>query len=207
MKVWDLPTRLYHWIQALLFAGLAFSGLTEQGPHVYFGLTLFTLLIWRIIWGFFGSDTSRFSRFIRSPKTVVQYLNGQHPEQPGHNPAGGYMVLAMIGALLLQALTGLALSGMLDPLPGSEIWLNDDIFDVCVLIHENLVNGLFVLVGLHVLAIIIYKWRNKPLVKAMFTGYQENMTAKINLASNRRALVILMIALAITSAIYTLSIE
>lgn len=207
MKVWDFPTRLYHWIQALLFAGLAFSGLTEQGPHVYLGLTLFTLLTWRLLWGFIGSETSRFSQFIHSPKTVLLYLKGEYKESPGHNPAGGYMVVTLVAALLIQCLSGLALSGMLDPLPGSEYWLNDQIFDICVFIHENLIDGLFILVSLHLLAIIIYKLQRKPLVKAMFTGVQEHISTKVSLASNRRAIAVFAVSLSITTVIYVLSIE
>ncbi|MDB1123522.1 cytochrome b/b6 domain-containing protein [Vibrio algarum] len=207
MKVWDFPTRLYHWIQALLFAGLAFSGLTEQGPHVYLGLTLFTLLTWRLLWGFIGSETSRFSQFVHSPKTVLLYFKGEYKESPGHNPAGGYMVVTLVTALSIQCLSGLALSGMLDPLPGSEYWLNDQIFDVCVFIHENLIDGLFILVSLHLLAIIIYKLQRKPLVKAMFTGVQEHISTKVSLASNRRAIAVFAVSLSITTVIYVLSIE
>lgn len=207
MKVWDVPTRLYHWIQAGLFVGLAFSGLTEQGPHVYLGLTLFTLLIWRFIWGFIGSETSRFSQFVRSPKNVLLYVQGTHKALPGHNPAGGYMVITMILALFSQCLSGLALSGMLDPLPGSEYWLNDQIFDVCVFVHENLVDGLFILVGLHLAAILLYKIQNKPLVKAMFTGVQEHVSTKISFASNRRAIVVFALSVTITATLYALSIE
>ncbi|WP_413284744.1 cytochrome b/b6 domain-containing protein [Vibrio sp. MA40-2] len=207
MKVWDLPTRLYHWIQALLFSGLAYTGITGEGPHVYFGLSLFTLLIWRLCWGAVGSDTSRFSTFIRSPLAVIEYFKGNYVEKPGHNPAGGYMALVMILALLLQCLTGLALAGYLDPLPGSTVWLNDDIFDVCVFIHENLIDGLFILVGLHIFAIIVYKLRNKPLVKAMITGYQAENNITVTLKSNRRAIIVLIIAIGITAGIYTYSME
>lgn len=174
MKVWDLPTRLYHWLQAALFIGLIVSGLTEEGPHVKAGLLLFSLLLWRIIWGFIGSETSRFSQFLKSPKTTLLYLKGDYPEKPGHNPAGGLMVVALISLLLLQCLTGLALAGILDPLPGSEVWLTDELFDVFVVIHENLFKGLIALSSLHVLAIIVYKLKSKPLVKAMITGYQES---------------------------------
>lgn len=207
MKIWDLPTRIYHWAQALLFVGLATSGLTEQGPHVYFGLALFTLLTWRIAWGIVGSETSRFRQFVRPPHMAIQYFKNRDQEKPGHNPAGAYMVITMIMALFLQCVTGLALSGLLDPLPGSETWLNDDIFDYCVLIHENLINGLFVLVALHLFAIGVYKLQAKPLVKAMFTGVQEGIKTEVNFESNRRAFVVFLIALTITTFIYMLSIE
>jgi cytochrome b len=191
----------------LFFVGLAFSGLTEQGPHVYVGLSLFTILIWRVLWGIVGSETSRFSQFICSPARVISYLKGGQEQHLGHNPAGGYMVITLISTLTLQCITGLALSGMLDPLPGSEFWLSDDIFDVCVLVHENLINGLFVLVSLHLLAILAYKLKGKPLVKAMITGEISETGRSADMASFTRALVVLLIALTITATIYMLSIE
>jgi cytochrome b len=205
MKIWDLPTRLYHWLQAGLFTGLALTGIRGEGPHVYLGLALLTLLIWRVIWGLVGSETSRFRQFVRSPKAAIRYLQGQVSDRPGHNPAGAYMVIAMIAALLLQCLSGLALAGFLDPLPGSEIWLNDDIFDITVLIHENLIDGLFILVGLHLAAILFYKLRGKPLVWAMFTGQQAGKHHAVQIAPMRRALFTLAIAFSITLFLYLLS--
>jgi cytochrome b len=208
MKVWDLPTRLYHWLQLALFVALIASGITEQGPHVTLGLALLTLLLWRVIWGFIGSETSRFSQFVKSPQAVLRYLQGNYPERPGHNPAGALMVMALIALLLLQCLTGLALAGMLDPLPGSEAWLNDDNFDICVLIHENLFKGLIALSVIHVVAIIIYKLKSKPLLMAMITGRQH--TAKglpVYLAPLAYAVIALVIATSITGYLYYLSME
>lgn len=74
MKIWDLATRLYHWVQALLFIALMASGLSGNGPHVQLGLALFTLLLWRLTWGVIGSETSLFRQFLRSPKGVIKKL-------------------------------------------------------------------------------------------------------------------------------------
>lgn len=207
MKVWDRPTRIYHWLQALLFTAMAVTGLTEEGPHITLGLALLTLLIWRIIWGIVGSETSQFRYFVRRPAIVVSYLKGQYPESVGHNPAGGYMVIVLISTILLQCLSGLALSGMLDPLPGSEIWLNDAVFDICVLIHENLLDLLFVLVAIHLFAIVVYKLKSKPLVMAMITGQQKEGTGKVSFVSDRWALAIFLIVLTIIVLLYMLSVE
>ncbi|MDG3088513.1 cytochrome b/b6 domain-containing protein [Vibrio hannami] len=203
MKVWDLPTRLYHWVQLVLFIGLIVSGITEEGPHVIAGLLLFSLLLWRITWGFVGSETSRFSQFLKSPRVVIQYLKGNYPEAPGHNPAGALMVLALVALLLAQCFTGLALAGMLDPLPNSELWLTEELFDVFVLVHENLFKVLIAFSVLHVLAILVYKLKSKPLVKAMFTGIQEGSTfPPVTFASNLLALVILVVTLIISYLFY-----
>ena len=96
MKVWDLPTRLYHWLQFALIIGLFVTGYQGVGVHVSLGLGLVTLLIWRVSWGVIGSDTSRFSYFVQSPKTVLRYFSEQNQEKPGHNPAGGWMVILML---------------------------------------------------------------------------------------------------------------
>lgn len=85
MKIWDLPTRLYHWAQALLFLGLLITGNSGEGPHIPLGLALLTLLIWRIIWGWIGSQTSRFAQFIKPPRDVVHYFRGEITEKAGHN--------------------------------------------------------------------------------------------------------------------------
>lgn len=215
MKLWDLPTRIYHWLQAALFVAMAVTGLSGEGPHAYLGLALLTLLLWRILWGIWGSDTSRFSQFICSPATVIKYIKGKYPETAGHNPAGGYMVITLILCLLLQCITGLALAGMLDPLPDSELWLNDEIFEVCVVIHENLIDVLFGLVTLHLCAIVIYKLRSKPLVMAMITGIQTQSLkgqslkgqAPLRFCSNRKALATFLIVLSVTVGLYMLSIE
>lgn len=87
MKVWDLSTRLYHWAQAGLFVALMASGFSGNGPHVQLGLAMMTLIVWRIVWGVVGSETSRFRQFLRSPKRVFNYLLGREPSRPGHNPA------------------------------------------------------------------------------------------------------------------------
>ena len=117
MKVWDLATRLYHWLQAVLFIVLIVTGFSGNGPHVTIGLVMFTLVLWRLIWGYVGSETNRFGQFLCSPKVVVRYMLGKERVMLGHNPAGGWMVFVIITALLLQCVSGLAVAGMLDNLP------------------------------------------------------------------------------------------
>lgn len=212
MKVWDLPTRLYHWFQVILVAGLMYTGTTGDGPHTRIGLLLLTLLLWRLIWGVIGSETSRFRQFVKSPFQVLAYLQGRGKHAPGHNPAGAYMVIVMITVLFFQTLTGLALAGYLDPLPGSEVWLSDEIFDYAVLIHENGITALYFLIGLHLAAIAIYKLKAKPLVMAMITGVQESEESEISMGevsmvSNKRGVIVLLFCVAVTIGLYLLSVE
>ncbi|MGF1769375.1 cytochrome b/b6 domain-containing protein [Enterovibrio makurazakiensis] len=192
MKIWDLPTRLYHWLQALLFTCLALSGFFAIGPHERFGLALATLLTWRVIWGFIGSETSRFRQFLRSPKTVVRYIkNEQTHNGIGHNPAGGWMVIVMLTLLIAQCFVGMSMGGYFDA------YLHDDsiLYDMDLLIATHLYLAYILLgfVALHLCAIVIYNLRGKPLVKAMITGTQTTIVNHFNVSfrSNIRAGVLL----------------
>lgn len=207
MKVWDLATRLYHWMQALVFVGLMVTGQSGNGPHVQLGLVLLTLVIWRICWGFIGSETSRFSQFVRSPKTIWVYLTGRLNNQVGHNPLGALMVVALISSLLLQCVSGLALAGLLDQLPMADVWLTDGAFSALESVHFFLADTLGFLVLLHVVVILGYKLAKKPLVWAMVTGYQAKIsrsTAPL-LASNLRAFLVLISSGLVTMTIIALS--
>ncbi|CAH1565872.1 cytochrome b/b6 domain-containing protein [Vibrio rotiferianus] len=213
MKIWDLATRLYHWAQALLFIALMASGLSGNGPHVQLGLALFTLLLWRLTWGVIGSETSLFRQFLRSPKDVITYLKGKSAATVGHNPAGGWMVAALLTTLLLQCISGMALGGLFDTWPYSDVWLNDNVFAGLEWLHLTLADLLPLLIALHVGAILFYKLRGKPLLKAMITGKQTQMNKQaliteqkiVYLAPQSRALGVLVAATLVTMAIVALS--
>lgn len=206
MKVWDLPTRLYHWLQAGLVIGLVITGFGGNGPHLPLGVALFTLLIWRILWGIWGSETSRFRQFIRSPRYVIRYFLGRYDKTLGHNPAGGWMVITMVFAMLLQCTTGLLMSGLVDGY--FEAYSNYD--SLCLWlekIHGPLATALGSLISLHLVAIIVYKLGRKPLVWAMVTGIQRQASkaSSVYFVSNRRALLMLVLAGSVTMAIIALS--
>ena len=205
MKIWDLPTRLYHWLQALLFTLVAMSGFNGGGPHVTFGLALLSLLLWRICWGVFGSETSRFSQFIRSPRVVLNYLKGKYSPKPGHNPAGGLMVFALLTLLIIQCLSGLALAGWFDNFSLLDNILSVQFYHIVEGIHVFVAKTLVGLVVIHLAAIVIYKLRKKPLVLAMITGKQTHpepiQSGTLHFASNLKALVLFVAALSVTIAI------
>lgn len=206
MKVWDLPTRIYHWLQAILFIGLLASGFSNNGPHIYLGLILFTLVIWRLGWGVIGSETSRFRQFLRSPKQVILYLRGKFPALPGHNPAGGWMVMLMISMLLLQCVSGLIIAGFFDTVPLIESLLDDPVFDAIFAIHLILARLLPVLIAIHLLAILVYKLCSKPLVWAMVSGVQNQLAGQdVEMAQNSRALLVLVPSVLVTIAIIAVS--
>lgn len=199
MKIWDLPTRLYHWAQALLFLGLLITGNSGEGPHIPLGLTL---LIWRIIWGWIGSQTSRFAQFIKPPRDVVRYFHGEITEKAGHNPAGGWMVILMLSTLFIQCLSGAILAGLLDNISILGELLTDSVVGSVAVVHGIVARLLPILVAIHLLAILIYKLRAKPLVWAMVTGYRKEKQGNLPyFESNKRALLVLLASSLVTIAI------
>ena len=174
LVVWDLPTRLFHWVLVGLIGLSWWTG--EQGKndlHLYSGYAVLTLLIFRLLWGIFGSSTARFSSFVRGPRAVVDYL-GRMKTWPGvgHTPLGALSVLALLAVLFLQVGTGLIqtdddglVEGPLAPL------VSYDVAEAAHDLHEVSFNLLLVLIGLHVAAILVYRLvLGKRLLGTMITG-------------------------------------
>ena len=181
IRVWDVPTRIFHW---LLVAGVAFMWWSaEQGGdwlqyHIWCGAALLTLLLFRLIWGMIGSQTSRFSDFVKGPQTIRRYLQGDLTEnqQPGHNPLGGWMVVILLLALLTQVITGLFSADIDSYLYDGFLakYISSDLAEKFTGWHKLSFNFLLALISLHLLAIIVYRlFRHQRLVEAMITGHKE----------------------------------
>lgn len=169
--VWDLPVRLVHWLLAGL---IAFSWWTVHHHHtdwhIWSGISILTLLIFRLLWGFVGSSTARWSSFIRGPRTVVGYLRGRWTGV-GHTPLGALSVVAMFLAVAVQVGLGLIsededgiYAGPLSRLVSIET--SDKARDI----HELWFKVILALIVLHVAAIIFYRLRGQKLTKPMLTG-------------------------------------
>lgn len=178
IKVWDAPTRLFHWSLVLLFAGMWFTG--EQGGdwlhyHVWCGEAIAALLLFRLIWGVIGSETARFRQFVKGPAAIRRYLRGGEAEQPGHNPLGGLMVVALLLVLLVQVSSGL-FSSDVDSYtfdgPLAKL-ISSGLSEAVTGFHKLFFNVILLLVAMHVAAIIAYRVLKKQnLVRPMLTGYQ-----------------------------------
>lgn len=114
VRVWDLPTRAFHWTLALAVITtvvLAKVGGAAMAWHFRIGYLIFALLAFRLVWGFVGGRWSRFASFVRSPATILRYLRGDIRAgdrfEVGHNPLGALSVLALLGMLALQVASGL----------------------------------------------------------------------------------------------------
>lgn len=219
VKVWDMPTRVFHWALVLLIllsyltgeiGGFEFT--TPEGNmvgnmtvHMWSGLGILGLLIFRIVWGFIGSTTSRFTDFVKGPSAMFDYMGGVAKRSvkfvAGHNPAGGAVVVVMLLLLLAQACTGLfskeddffgvagPLNGLVDEETGKKI----------TGIHQLIWPYIEILVIVHILANLFY-WLvlKHNLIPAMFTGYRDAPAAAsvthVKFASNILALAVMAVA-------------
>jgi cytochrome b len=171
IRIWDLPTRLFHWGLVIAITGSVLSvNLGEMDLHAQFGFAVCTLLIFRVLWGLVGSETARFLQFAPWPGRVAAYLRGAW-RGVGHNPLGALSVFALLGVASAMVGTG--------------IFANDDIFFEgpwagwigssgsarATGLHEDFETMLYVLVALHIVAIFFYRAvRRKDLIKPMITG-------------------------------------
>jgi len=180
VRVWDLPTRIFHWALVVCVLALVTTGQVGGAAmdwHFRFGYAVLSLLLFRICWGLAGGRWSRFSSFLYAPSTLLRYLRGQGgPElSTGHNPLGAGSVFALLFFLLAQVATGLisddeiATSGPLTSLVSSALVSQATFY------HHSIGKLLLiVLVGLHVGAILFYLWRKREnLVRPMLLGDKE----------------------------------
>lgn len=176
VKVWDLPTRLFHWALVVLVAFNAATGLTgglwQMDWHMRAGECVLALVLFRVLWGFSGGTQARFASFVKGPAGILAYLKGRATPL-GHNPLGALSVLAMLGVLLVLA--------------GSGLFADDDIFtkgplagkvakstrNLLTWVHKGAGWTLFGLIGLHLSAIGFYRLKGENLVRPMITGFKE----------------------------------
>lgn len=115
IKVWDPLVRIFHWSLVAFFAIAFVTGEEEGVLHIYAGYAVIGLVLFRILWGFVGTEHARFKDFVFGPAKVVQYLRSLASGSPrryvGHNPAGGYMVVLLLVTLLVVTITGLKAYG------------------------------------------------------------------------------------------------
>ena len=174
LRVWDLPTRLFHWLLALSITGALITihlGGAWMDWHVRFGIASFALLLFRLVWGLIGPRYARFSQFIRSPAQTIDYLRARHGTRyAGHNPLGAWSVLAMLLLFLLQSSTGLfANDDVMTQGPLSQFVSNDTVA-LFTRIHSLTEYLLYAIIALHLLAIGFYSIRGEALVPPMMTG-------------------------------------
>ncbi len=202
-QVWDLPLRLFHWILVLLVGSqfvTAWIGGNALEYHALGGYAILALVLFRIAWGFLGGTHARFTDFVRGPVTVLAYVKSFSAKPAvawrGHNPLGGWSVLAMLASLLMQASTGL--------------FANDDVMmegplvrhvsgrfsEIATAIHDVNAIILLTLISLHVLAVLFYLFGKKQnLIVPMLTG-GKTYTGNVSGVAGRTGLAAALLACA-----------
>lgn len=183
IRVWDLPTRLFHWLIVALVAFSWWSAETRAMEwHFRSGMLVLGLVTFRIAWGFLGGSTARFASFVAAPGEVLAYWRAgkDAPAHAGHNPLGALSVLALLGLLALQVITG-SLATDTDGLDSGPLsfLISFDQSRLAAELHEISFNLLLALVVIHIAAIAFYRLvRRRNLVGPMLTGRDSALGAE-----------------------------
>lgn len=206
-KVWDLGIRIFHW---LLVLGITAAWLTIEyrwmQAHAVVGYGISVLLVFRLIWGFLGSTTARFTNFVCSPIAAFCYLKAslqlKAAHYAGHNPAGGYMVVFMLCVLLVQVLSGFFANNDLGFSGPFADWVNKTQSDQLTQWHGLNFYLILAAIWLHLVAVFFYQLvKKEPLIQAMMLGTKPGKYVSdqqhLKFVSNRIAIVIWLFSVAV----------
>ena len=179
IRIWDLPTRVFHILLALSVVGLVITG--EVGGaamqlHFKLGYAVLTLVLFRIVWGLVGGHWSRFVHFVPTPRHLLAYVNAvrmnQAPHSTGHNPLGALSVLGMLAVLFMQVLSGFMSDDEISNAGPWTSWVSSDWVSIATKYHSDIGKVLLILlVALHVGTVLYYKRaKSEDLITPMLTG-------------------------------------
>lgn len=215
-RVWDLPTRVFHWALVLL---VTFSVVSAKVGgnwidwHMRSGICILALVAFRIVWGFAGPYHARFVNFVRSPATVLAYVRSMREAdaaakaaQAGHNPLGALSVIAMIAILLLQTSTGLFANDSISTEGPLARFVSSATSDLLTRIHKIDQYVIYLLVATHLGAIIYYAVAKRDnLVRPMLTGNKPGaglVATRDDWRIRLRAAIVLLIAFGLAGFLY-----
>jgi cytochrome b len=215
-RVWDVPVRVFHWALVLLIVSQITTvslGGDAMEYHLLGGYSILALVLFRIVWGVVGTRQARFANFLRGPLAVLRYarsLTGSdHEKHAGHNPLGGWSVIAMLASVLVQAVSGLFADDEI--MTTGPLWkyVSDDVASTFGAIHEANALVLLTLICIHMGAILFYLVKKKEnLIVPMFSGLKTSLdTRDVSLRPGQvmlRALLVLIACVALTYAVVTL---
>lgn len=177
VKVWDPVIRIGHWTLVIAFFTAYFTEDEFLAAHVWAGYAIGVVILFRLVWGFTGSEHARFNNFVRSPAVTFTYLadlvRQRSKRYLGHNPAGAAMILALLIFLAGAVFSGVVLYGMEEGAGPLATWVTQSAEreELWEEIHEILANLTLLLVGLHIAGMLFSSYvHSENLVKAMMTG-------------------------------------
>lgn len=209
--IWDFPTRLFHWLLVACILAQYLTAEVFDAIDWHFKIGYFTLglILFRLLWGFIGTTYARFSQFLAGPSKVLSYAKTvtapNSPEYAGHNPMGGWMVIALLALVALQGISGL--------------FINDDIInagpyynavsettrDIMNTVHHTAFNVLLAAIVLHIAAVIFYtRYKKQLLVPAMLHG--KKITNQPGITSSRLLLALILVIIVIAAMYYIIEI-
>ena len=210
VRVWDLPTRAFHWLLAVLIT-LQYAtgqfGVLDMRWHFWFGYATLALIVFRVLWGVAGSQTSRFADFVRGPGAVAYYLKALLSTNPqrsiGHSALGGWSVLALLLCVLIQTVSGLFASDGIDTDGPLAARVSGKTVKLMARLHDWNQNALLVLIALHVVAVLLYLLlKHENLITPMFSGRKAVAGARpLRFVGVWRALALLAIAVSAVAAL------
>jgi len=164
--IWDMPTRIFHWLQALSFGAAYLTAFSERlrNYHVALGYIMLGLLVFRLLWGFIGTRYAQFNSFLFNPKEVVVYLLSMFKGKPvhylGHNPAGSVSVWLLLTLGMFICVTGV-------------MALQDDASDIVIDLHGLSTDVMLGVISLHLIGVLMSSILHREnLVRSMFTGFK-----------------------------------
>ncbi|MEZ4743685.1 MAG: cytochrome b/b6 domain-containing protein [Bdellovibrionota bacterium] len=200
IKVYDLPTRIFHWIFAIFFSIAFYIAKEIDDDSIYFpyhmiiGLMICYIVILRGVWGICGSRYAKFSSFKLNPMDLKDYFfslfGGKTRRDLGHNPASSYSAVAMMVVALCLAISGILMSRE----------VNKEFFEE---VHELFANGFFVLAILHICGVLFHQLKHKDgMIFSMFTGTKQNVEGSVGIQSTYKGVAVLFVGLLVAFILY-----
>ena len=193
--VWDLPTRIFHWMLVVSFAGAFLMGESEHWRdfHVLLGYIVLGLILFRLVWGFVGTRYARFSEFVRSPAFVIRYFaqlfRGRAKHTVGHNPAGAVVILLLLLLGIASSVSGWA---VYEEIGGD--WLEE--------LHDYASYSMLAVVFVHIAGVLVTSYlHGENLIGAMITGRKRG-NANQAISGNKAVIAMLLLTVLIGCLIW-----
>jgi cytochrome b len=193
--LWDLPTRIFHWLLVCLIPAAWLSAEFQASQiHELVGRSVLVLVLFRVMWGIVGSRHSRFIDFLVGPRRLLAYIKGRAPAGIGHNPLGGWSVVVLLVLLFVQAFSGLFNS--------DDIFFSGPLYytvekatrDLMGATHDWAFNLLLGFIALHIGAVLYHQFKHKKkMIQAMWRGRAPGREGKSRTRSSLLALVVLAV--------------